>query len=342
MREPQTMKILKFSRFAAVALAGIGLFSLGVSAQAAPQTIDRLEAAVNSSMILKSDVNEFRRTIDLRSQLDPLFSGTTVAEKGKNASDSEIIDYLINEKVIASQFPVTDAEVEQEINSIQANNRITREQLKSALKEQGYAFSDYFELIRASLAKRSLIDRDIRTKVAISDDDVKNYFYNHYSTDSSAPLAYTVKIITVSPSNYKSASAAKEVASRALQRIKEGESFEEVAKSVSDDFTASSGGELGTLTEDEMSKDIRQELKKLKIGETSDVLGSADSRYFILKLVDVSSTRTKRFEQAKEEIRNQLAATEYQRQISLWLDRNKQDAFIRRAGEPSATGLSSR
>jgi peptidyl-prolyl cis-trans isomerase SurA len=321
-------------------LAFLLLLSASVEARAAV-TIDRLEASVNASLILLSDVRKFRQTMPLRSQLDPLFAGTAVASQGNKATDADIVQFLVDERLIAQQFPVTDSEVEQEINSIQANNKIDRGALKAALQEQGFTFEDYFELIRTSAAKRNLIDRDIRTKVSISDDDVKNYFYNHYSKSSSTPLAYRVRIITVSPSNYKSAGAAKEIADRALREIRAGEPFEEVAKRVSDDGSASSGGDLGTLTDDQMSPAIKEQLKKLQIGQVSEVLGSASSRYFILKLVDVSSGEGDRFEKMKEEIRNQLATSEYQHQITLWLDRQRQGAFIHRAGAPSVTELPS-
>lgn len=306
---------------------------------AATKTLDRVQASVNSSLILLSDVDQFRSAVGLRAQLDPLFAGTSVATKGASATLPEIVDFLINEKVISQQFPVNDQEVEQEINSIQANNKIDRAALKAAIQQQGYKFESYFELIRISTAKRNLIDRDIRTKVTISEDDIKNHFYNSFGKGTAVPLTYKVKIITVSPSSYKTPTAAKEVAINALKSLKSGEAFEEVAKRVSDDPSASTGGDLGTLSEDQMSPVIKEQLKKLKIGNTSDLLGNASSGYFILKLMDIASGESDRFNKMKEEIRGQLLAAEYQHQIQLWLERQKQNSFIHRAGEPSVAGL---
>jgi len=303
---------------------------------AAPVLVDRLEASANQSLILRSDLKKFRHTIGLRSQLDPLFSGNPLASKGAAASDSEITTFLINEKLIAEQFPVSDAEVEQEINSIQASNRIDRAALKSALAAQGYSFDDYFELIRMSASKRNLIDRDIRTKATISDDDVKNYYYNQYSRTAGTQLSYSLQIISVSISNYKNAAAAKEVAARALSEIKGGESFSEVARKMSDHASAPSGGDLGFLTEDQMVPAIREQVKQMKIGGLSAVFGGpASGAYFLLRLADVRSDDSDRLQKMKDEIRAQLLAAEYQHQISLWLERQAQNAFIHRAGEAS-------
>src|SRR5687768_11456306 len=92
--------------------------------------LDRLEASVNSSLVLLSDLRKFRQVVALRAQLDPLFSGTPLASQGPKASDADIREFLIDERLILQQFPVTDAEVEQEINSIQANNKIDRDTLR--------------------------------------------------------------------------------------------------------------------------------------------------------------------------------------------------------------------
>lgn len=307
---------------------------------AAPVPVDRMEASVNSNIILLSDVTKFRQVLKLRSQLDPLFAGTAVATQGAAATNDEIVDFLINERLITLAFPVNDNEVEQEISTIQSNNHIDRNALKAALKEQGFSFEDYFELIRASVSKRYLIDRDIRTKVTISDDDVKNYFYNHYTKDPTTPVAYHIQLISVSTKSYKNPAAAKATVERALKAIKGGEDFEDVAKRVSDHPSAPTGGDLGTLTDDQMNPAIREAIKGLKIGQTSPIFGSAKAgTFYIIKLVDEKTSDNDRFDKMKDEIRNQLYAAEYQHQIQLWIERQRQSAFIHRAGEQSVTGV---
>jgi peptidyl-prolyl cis-trans isomerase SurA len=325
------------------------------------QILDQLEASVNSSILLTSDIQKFRETVKLRSQLDPLFINTPVASQGASAPKKDIVEFLINERLITQQYPKTDSEIEEEINRIQTNNHLTRSGLKEALAHEGFLFSDYFELIRTSSSKRDLIDRDIRTKVSITDDDVKNHFYNKMSQTSETPRAYHIEMISISLSSYKTPAAANKAAVEALKSIQSGEAFEEVARRVSDDSLASSGGDLGLLTEEQMSPTIRSQIKLLQIGNVSGVLGGPSNeksktpkpktqsskkandpdRYYILKLVDIKSIESERFEKIKEEIRNQLAATEYQHQIELWLERQRQSAFIHHFGEPSVSEIQS-
>lgn len=322
-----------------VLLSQSSAWAQATSGQTPGTTLDRLEASVNSSLILSSDVQGFKKSVPLRSQLDPLFAGTSIAAKGAGASNAEIVDFLVSERLILQQFPVSDAEVEQEINSIQANNRIDRASLVSALKDQGFRFQEYFDLIRISAAKRNLIDREIRTKVSVSEDDIKNYYFNQYSKSAGGQFSYTVKIITVSQESFKTSAAAKESAQKAQAALKGGESFEEVAKRVSDHPSASAGGELGTLTEDQMAPMIRDAVKKLQIGQTSDLIAAQGGNFVILKLADKKSDNESRYNAAKEEIRNLLYASDYQHQFTLWLERQRQTAFIHRTGEPTVASL---
>lgn len=320
-------------RFQAPVFSALSLLFILSATGARAAVLERLEASVNSQTILKSDIQRFRKTLPLRAQLDPLFAGTALAERGAKAPAPDIIEFLIDEKLILQQFPVTDAEVEQEINSIQANNRLNREQLRAALKQQGFDFDAYFELIRIGSAKRNLVDREIRTKVSISDDDVKNYFYNHYAKGKQTPSAFHAKIIIT-----KTKAAAEEAA----RAIRSGQSFEEAAETYSVDASAKQGGDLGVLSEEQMSPMIRTNLKKLKVGEVSPILGDAKTNFFLLKLHGIEAAEDQQLKRMREEIRAHLATAEYQRQLTLWLERTRQNAFIHRAGEPSVPGLAAK
>ncbi|MEK6580025.1 MAG: peptidylprolyl isomerase [Bdellovibrionota bacterium] len=306
---------------------------------AAPVLLDRVEASVNTGLILRSDLTKFRRLMPLRAQVDALFAGNPLAQKGSKATDAEIVDFLINQKLILLQYPISDADVEQEINGVQSSNRIDRAGLKNMLSGQGYSFEDYFELIRVSTSEKMLVDRDIRTKVYISDDEVKNHYFARYGKSLPAEIEYRIQLITVTISNFKSVATARETAIRALDALKSGEPFEEVAKRFSDDANAQTGGELGMMSEGQLSPSIKAALKNLKIGMISALFGGPPTAFHILKLLDLKSSSSERFEKVKEEIRGQLAAAEYQHQIALWIERQRQSAFIHRAGEPTISGL---
>lgn len=299
------------------------------SAHAAWTLIDRIEASVNGSIIFNSDLDQWRTQLPLRSQLDPLFAHSELSKKETRASNDEIIQFLINEKLISLAFPVTDSEVDQKINSIQAMNKISRAQLKSALEEQGFRFEDYFELIRSSASKETLIDREIRAKVTISEDDLKNHYYNQQKRDNAASFQYHLRLIRISGDQYKSLDMFQQQAKLALESIKAGTPFEEVAKRYSDDDSAQAGGDLGVLSEDLISKVLLPHVKKLKIGEVSPLIPFNSGKVFlILKLSDIISSDQDQYQKAREEIRARLYTAEYRHQIQLWIERQREKSFV--------------
>ncbi len=291
-------------------------------------TLNRLVAYVNTQPILQTDLEHYKKTLGLRSQIDPLYSHSALAEKGKAASSEEIINSIINDRLISKEFPKADSEVEQEINTIQNTNHISRQSLIDALRREGYDFADYFELIRDSASKKELISREIQTKISISDDDIKNYYLNQLPKHNMSHRAFHIGIISISPKNYKSPQAALKIAQDTLKRLKSGSPFEETAKSISDDPTASLGGDLGFLNDDQINPAIKAELKDLKIGQISEIFDDPSGRHFILKLYDIRSTETEQMEKMKDEIRGKLMAKEYEQQVGLWVERKRQSAVI--------------
>jgi peptidyl-prolyl cis-trans isomerase SurA len=61
---------------------------------------------------------------------------------------------------------------------------------------------------------------------------------------------------------------------RAQQRIKDGESFEKVARLMSEDMSASKGGDLGWLSPGDTVPDFERAMNALPVGGTSDIIRS--------------------------------------------------------------------
>ncbi|MEW6057437.1 MAG: peptidylprolyl isomerase [Bdellovibrionota bacterium] len=306
-------------------LCAISAFALEMPAHAA--LIDKTAAIVNNEAILLSDARRFERTLGLRRELDPLFGFSEELEAGK-LSNSKVLDFLVQERLIAQNFKVTDSEVEQEIQTVQRNNNLNREQLVDFLKAKGFSFPDYYELMRVGLSKRNLLDKEIRTRVNISEEDKRNYFYNNVMKNSKTPLEYNLQLIMISNKSYKTPKAALEAAQNALRSIKQGESFAEVAKSSSDHPSARQGGTLDYISSEQLGEPLRSEARKLAIGAVSDVIKTSDG-HLIVKLLDARSTESQKYKEMKDQIEERLARVEYKKQLFIWAERARNDAYVR-------------
>lgn len=299
--------------------------SFSVSARA--EVVERVEAIINKKAIYLSDVARFKELAPLRVKIDPLFSNEPLAKKAK-PSEMEVVDFLIDESLIVDKFPVSDAEVEQEITSIQGNLKIDRDQLKQAINREGFKFEDYFKLMRVSVAKRQLIDRDIRNKAVVSDDDLLAEYNRGHSTSKSFQGEFHLFLIKISKTNFKSVALAKVEAQRALDAIHKGEAFSEVAKRSSDDASQAAGGDLGFLTYGEMSPALQKEVQKLGPEKTSALIDSGES-FLIIKVGELRSGSDAGFDREKDALRGKLMESEFQHQVRLWLDRERALNFVK-------------
>lgn len=288
--------------------------------------VDKIYATVNSEVILLSDIEQFEKTKPLRKELDPLFGFSAGMDTDK-PDRKTTLEFLITERLIAQNFKVSDAEVDQEVLSVQRNNKLSREDLIEFLKSKNFVYDDYYELMKVGLQKRALLDREIRNRVNISDDDIRNHYFNTLSKNSTAPMDYNISLIAINFQTYKNAKAAEQMAQETLQRLRQGENFAEVAKSVSDDPSAQNGGELGFLSQDALADSLKASVKKLQIGALSEIV-KTPTGLVILKLNDIRSGENQKMLEAKEQIREQLAKEEYKKQLYLWAERAKNTAYV--------------
>jgi peptidyl-prolyl cis-trans isomerase SurA len=289
--------------------------------------IDRVLAIVNSEPIIRSDVENFRKTYSLRKELDP-FLGFVEPAPTANDSESRIINYLVQERLISQMFKASDQEVEAKIVEVMRSNSLDRSALENFLMSRGFKYDDYYSLMKSSIEKQQFLNREIRERVNISDEDVRNHYFNSGKVSKDETLEYSVQLIFVDESNYKSSRYALEAANTALKSVLSGESFAEVARRSSDDSSAKQGGEIGYVSSENLNPALLKAIRGMKIGAVSPVIG-VSAGYYILKLLDIRSGQSDKIESQKNRIREELAKTEYARQLGLWTERTKQSAYIR-------------
>ncbi|KYF82452.1 foldase [Sorangium cellulosum] len=97
--------------------------------------------------------------------------------------------------------------------------------------------------------------------------------------------------------------AAKARIEQAVQRLKKGESFADVARSASDDPSAARGGELGCVTKGRLSKPVEDKLFEMKAGDVSDLIETEEG-FHVIKLEqvakDAEAERIGRLEAARD------------------------------------------
>lgn len=286
-------------------------------ASAHARMIDKTAALVNSDVVLNSDVESFKKNFSLRRELDPFIGLLNFAP----GSTSDTLNYLVQEQLVLQKQTVSDDEVEEEINAVQRSNRIDRDRLREVLKSQGVDFEDYRRLMRVSVAKRKLIDRELRPLAAVSDEEVKNYYYTDPATKERRQaqklvLTYTLQQLLL-PSQALADAAAK--------RLKGGEDLDALAAEYAAQGAESS--KLPALSEENMDARIREAVQGLKVGETTRPL-STGGGFMILKVNEIGAPTDPVFEREKERIRSVLFQKALQNQLRNWAEREKAASYV--------------
>ena len=216
-----------------------------------------------------------------------------------------IDDEMLQQRAAKMNLVATDEEVDSKLSELKAP--YTQEEFDQNLKAKGMTLDEARRQIRRSLTSAKLMNKEIISKINITDADVANY-YNQNKSDFNVPepryrLAQIV--VTSSPSaqsaNLQNSKAGNEADAKTKieqlhNRLESGEDFGTIASNFSEQpATASNGGDLGFVTESQLRQDasIYAAVGKLKPGQITAVIPSytTDSSkriagYAIYKLLD--------------------------------------------------------
>ena len=145
--------------------------------------------------------------------------------------------------------------------------------------------------------------------VTVSGQEVADWYEQNKNLTRRPDLIHLKQIFIQADKNRKDAKkdAARQRADEAYQRIQSGQSFEGVAKAVSDGRYKEDGGDWGTRPVGEFPPFIVDAANKLKPGEVSQPIAS-EYGYHILKLVEAVPGAETPLEKAAPDVRRMLMA----------------------------------
>ncbi len=239
-----------------------------------------------------------------------------------------ILSQLINNEILMQRAEklgllATDEEVNAKVTEIKAP--FTQQQFDQRLKERNITLDDFKRDLRRSLTIDKVLNKEVTSKINITDDDITNYYNQHKAEFNLIEPQYHLAqiLVTTQPNpqvrNMKAqndADARKKIQMIA-NRLDSGEDFATVAMSYSEQpETAQNGGDLGFIPESSLKQDKAafDAIVKLKPGQYTGVLPVIDSNshqvfgYRIVKLIskEVAGQRELKDPRVQQAIREQL------------------------------------
>jgi peptidyl-prolyl cis-trans isomerase SurA len=276
------------------------LFLTAIAAQAAPADrrqddtalLDRVIAVVNNDVVTRLDLDEQIKlaTQQLKRQGTPM--------PPQDVLERQILERMVISKVLVQMaretgLRVDDTQLQRAIERIAQENKLSPDAFRKQLEREGVDFNRFREELRNEILISRLKEREVESKILITDAEVDNYLKNQQSAgakDDEYSLAH-ILVLVPEQASPEQIQAKRAVAEKALAQIRGGADFRQVSAGVSDAQNALEGGPLGWRQSSRLPQIFVESARSMKVGDVSAVLRSANG-FHILKLLDKRGNET--------------------------------------------------
>ena len=205
----------------------------------------------------------------------------------------EILDALIDERVQLTHAResgqrIDESELDRAVNNVAVQNQVTMAQLRERLRREGIDYARFRTNVRDQLLTERVREREVQARIRVTDADV-DALLDQRRAAASAVAEYNIAQILVSVpegASVADAQARRERAEAARKRIQDGESFEAVAREISEDANRAGGGVIGMRSAERLPDVFVETVRPLKPGEVAPALLRTGAGFHLLKLVD--------------------------------------------------------
>ncbi|WP_023604403.1 peptidylprolyl isomerase SurA [Aliivibrio logei] len=267
------------------------LLILTINVHAAPVELDRVIAIVDEGVVLQSDIETSLKTVKINAQ-----------EKGQPLPEESVLREQVLEKLILDTIQsqqaekmgirIDDTRLEEALNNIAKDNKMTLAQLQQKAASQGLAYADFREQIRKEIAASEARNAQVRRRINILPQEVESLALL-LSEETQATVQYKISHIQLRTDGATQAEkeALEKQAQELTERLKQGADFATMAYTYSKGPKALQGGDWGWMRKEEMptifADQITGQGKSSIIGPFRSGVG-----FHIIKIDDVKGLET--------------------------------------------------
>jgi len=270
-----------FACLFALTLVFAGAFAPAV---AQVQPLDRIVAVVNDDVILESELHRAEANIRAQyanrpDQLPP------AAVLRRQVLERLILVRLGVAEAAATGVRVSDQEVDAAVANIATQNKMSPDQMRAQLLQQGQTLAEFRNSLRDELTIQRLRQRFAQTRISVSDAEVDSALA---AQASGGPQYHLAHILVALPENAtpEQITTAQTKIQGVKDLIAKGEmDFSAAAVRYSDSNNALEGGDLGWRSLDEIPSAFANTIREMQVGQVIGPTRGA-SGFQLLKLVE--------------------------------------------------------
>lgn len=276
-------KLVRSIAFLLASLAGFAA-QPSFAATVDPIEADRIVAIVGTDVITY---------VDLRTRLASALK--QLQKQGTPLPPQDVLERQMLERLIMdraqlqyakdSGMRVDDTQLDQAIGRIAAGNKMSVPQFRAALEKDGVQYASFREEIRNEMIAVRLREREVDSKLIISEGEIDNYLANQAATGSGEEYQLAHILLRAPESaSPEQLQKLRQRGEQALKRAQAGENFAELTAAFSDAPDALQGGDLGFRPLSRLPSLYSEVAGRLQAGEVSELLRSS-AGFHIVKLV---------------------------------------------------------
>jgi peptidyl-prolyl cis-trans isomerase SurA len=298
----------------------------------AEEIVDRIVAVVNNEVITYLELQQELKPYEMK--IKSMGYGEEEEIQTLYKIREDIINRLIDEKladqeIAKNKITVSEAEIDASIERIKASRMWSDEDLRKALEVEGMTMQEFRQTMKEQALRNQLVGMEVRSKIVITKEEVRDY-YDRHAEVYQGELTYHLRtiIIAIPPEEEGGEAAAGTKIEMIMQKLKDGESFESLAREYGAASLAENGGDLGKIKYSDFSPQIKAALEGLGQGDVTDVL-KTDRGFQILFVEEIVTAGGTPFEEAFPEIEEKLYNAAIDKNYVEWLEELKRQAHIK-------------
>ncbi len=297
------------------------LIGFGFCGSISAEVIDRIVAIVNNDIVTLVQLS--KETAPYIEKIE----SSGYSEEKKNEAVKQINNKILMAMVDRSltqqeaqkyRITVSDTEIENALENIKKERSYSQEEFENALKKEGRTIKEYREDIRKQILQSKLINNAVKSKVVVTESEIKKY-YDANAKKYSGQKKYHLRNILMDNED-----GLKQI----RKKLDAKEDFSGLAKQYSLLPNASEGGNLGLFDINNFSENIKEIISGLNKGDYSNVISTTQG-FQIFYIENIVLDGNKTYEQAHDEIQENLYNEQVKKKFETWLESLKENAHIK-------------
>ena len=291
---------------------------LGLSLTAQAKLLDKTLAVMNNQIITLSQVKRVQENLPARKNIAPQIYQTIDLSLDK-VSKLLVRRLMVRKKLDEMGYIISNEQVESQINSTQERLGLRRQDLLEFLSSNKMTFDEYFQITKQSIEFNIFFSRVIQPLVSITEQEIKNAFYNQNQDNKTLSFRYTL----VDFSLHK-----KFMTKELLENYKTILEDFQTTGVLPSKLESLETNVLGEISEDGLNAKLKETLKSTNEGDFSNPILLGDYyKSFFVRSKDLAESEV--YQEAKNRINARLFEEKAIEAIQLWYEREETKHYVR-------------